>query len=234
MSTTPAGPSALSPAVAKSPFFLHMPPELRRRVYDFVFGDSPVLPVDADDAPTPVSSQLGLARLVSHQFDDEARKAFFADTIHILNWDRQRVSRNSGVYMDRISSLEPHLLQQIKQIEFRIEHGNVSYIDPLHLEMNPDNLSQSQQSTVHRGLQVLESIRIVLDLPFIATTEGRQKRIETEGRLAAKISGFKSVNKVIVYNIYYRDRFPYHEEGRKQHWTIVEWEDDSNKVNDDR
>ncbi|KAF2856805.1 hypothetical protein T440DRAFT_463023 [Plenodomus tracheiphilus IPT5] len=229
-----AGPAPLSPAVARSPFF-HMPHELRAEVYEFIFSDSPIPPNDNDDAASmPVSSELGQLRLVSRQTNQEARKTFLLEVIHVINWDPERVARQPNVYMDRISSLGEDALQQIKHIAFRITNGNVDYIDPLHLDIDPDYVDPGQHRVIRRGLQLLESVTIVLDLPYIETIEGRETRIRQESNLANKISLFTHVNKLIIQNIFHRTKFPYCAETGEQHWTILEWEDDSDIVNDDR
>ncbi|KAH9868511.1 hypothetical protein J1614_007583 [Plenodomus biglobosus] len=236
MATTAAtGPAPLSLAVARSPIF-HMPRELRDRVYKFIFSDSPVPSIDGDEAAVPASSELAQSRLVSHQFDEEARETCFGEIVHIINWDPKDVAERPGVYTERICNLEKKLREQIKHIAFRIQDGNVNYIDPLHLDMKPEDpdLVGPGQQHVIRGLQLVESISFVLDLPFIETTAGKQTRIKQEARLAKKISEFTHVKKVIIQNIYHRDQFPYHAETGQQHWTILEWEDESDKVNDDR
>ncbi|CBX94547.1 hypothetical protein IAQ61_009613 [Plenodomus lingam] len=236
MATTPATCVApLSPAVQQSPMF-HMPLELRDRVYDFIFGDSPIPPSDDVTAAVPASSELAQARLVSHQFDDEARETCFGRIVHCINWNPKAVAERPGDYTQRVCNLEKKIREQIKHIAFRIQDGNVNYIDPLHLDQNPEDPDQvsPDRLCVIRGLRLLDSVTFVLDLPFINTTEGRRTRIMQEGRLAEKISELTHVKQVTVQNIFHREQFSYHEENGQQHWKILEWEDDSDIVNDDR
>ena len=189
---------------------------------------------EEEEAALPVSSKLGATRLTCHQIDEEARKIFFAENIHILNWDPSRVAQQPDTYMDRVSNLEHDLVSQIKRIALRIRSDNIDYIKPLHLNLDPDHVRPEGHRVLRRGLHTLDLLEIVLDMPFIDTNEGRRTRIQQEGRIADKISHFTHVNTVIVQNIFYRDCFPYRAETGLQHWTMLESEDESDRVNDDR
>lgn len=233
MSTTDVdAPGPVSEAVAHSPLFW-LPIELRVRVFQYVFGDPPE-PDDDDETALPISSKLGATRLTCHQIDEEARKIFFAENIHILNWDPNRVAQQPEAYTERVSNLDNDLLSQIKRIALRIRCDNIDYIKPLHLNLYPDIVRSEDHRVLHRGLHTLDLLEIVLDMPFINTNEGRQKRIQQEGRIADMIANFTHVNTVIVQNIFYRDRFLYRTETVQQQWKMLESEDESDRVNDDR
>lgn len=156
------------------------------------------MPDDDDETALPVSSELGATRLTCRQIDEEARKIFFAENIHILNWDPNRVAEQPDTYTDRVRNLEHDLLSRIKRIALRIRSDNIDYIKPLRLNLDP---GPGDHRVLHRGLHTLDLLEIVLDMPFIATNQGRRTRIEQEGRIANMISNFTHVNKVIVQNI---------------------------------
>lgn len=129
--------------------------------------------------------------------------------------------------MRRLYNLEKDLRWNINHIALRVSPADVvEQLEPLHLQLH--------SNSDDRGLCNLKSLTIILDLPYIVKSPVRQHRIDDEGRVANTIFALKNVEKVIVQNIYYRDKCRFRTESRGQHWILLEEEDESDRINDDR
>lgn len=125
--------------------------------------------------------------------------------------------------MQRLYNLDQNLRAHIHTIALRIQPGDIAeQLEPLQLD-----------SRQHCPLR-LHHLILTLDVPRIESSDGTRRRIEHEAIVFRTIYDLVNVDKVTVNNIFHRDQSMFRQEMPGQHWTILEFEEDSDELNDDR
>jgi hypothetical protein len=151
----------------------------------------------------------------------------FQDNIHVLDW--LRCGRSYGqprhFVMQRLNRLEEELRQQINKLAL--------YTPPRDLDELLEPL-QVHYAASWSPVRHLEELRIILDIPTITESAARYSRIREENQVCRTASCLRYVDKVIIQNIYYRDRSDFRLPSLGRTWSVLAWEDDDPRLNDDR
>lgn len=79
-----------------------------------------------------------------------------------------------------------------------------------------------------------QTLYLILDVSYIDSDEAREARIHGERAICNVLPLLRNVKKVVVQNICFREETPAATDCDGQRWTILEWEDDSDDLIDDR
>ncbi|KAL5118390.1 hypothetical protein ACEQ8H_003739 [Pleosporales sp. CAS-2024a] len=157
----------------------------------------------------------------------EARDIVFQENMHVLDWSSQcrRLYARPGRYLQRLNRLEAGLRQQIARIALYTPPGDLDeLLGPL----------QIHYAASWSPVQRLEELRIILSIPYITEPAVRRSRIREENQVARIAYSLRHVDKVVVQNIFYRDQNDFRAIAPGRAWSVLKWEDDDPRLNDDR
>lgn len=157
---------------------------------------------------------------------EETREVVFRDNIHVLNWLECSASyARPSQYMHRMFRLEQRLRQTINRIALYTPPQDLDdLLQPLQIHYN------ASWSPVQR----LEELRIILDVPRITSTGARRWRISAENQVSRTAYHLRHVDKVVIQNLFYRDQNQFGARAPGREWSVLAYEDDDDRLNDDR
>jgi hypothetical protein len=205
-----------------------LPRELRDQVYHLAFSpDYDALPdYPDDDAPIPHSAAVAAPRLTCRRMSEEATTIAFQENIHVLNlFQCRRSNARPGHVLNRMFNIEYNLVKAIRRIAL---YADVDDVDELLDEL------QSQYWHIWSPAQRLRELRIILDAPYIDSTNWRRARIRAENQVCHAVSQLSNVELAVVQNIFYRDGTDFRSDTERWRWRTLMWEDDDDRLSDDR
>ncbi|KAF2819914.1 hypothetical protein CC86DRAFT_122407 [Ophiobolus disseminans] len=156
----------------------------------------------------------------------EMRMIVFRDNTHILNWlEYSRSFSRPGDYMNRMFNLEHNLAAEIRKLAIYTEPCDADeFIDVLrgHLRIR------------WRAVQRLDELRIIFDVPRITNPAWKTTRTRQENNVCHTVYQLTHVNRVVIQNIYYRSDNDFVSDTMTRRWNVLMWEDDDDRINDDR
>ncbi|KAH7079217.1 hypothetical protein BKA63DRAFT_541787 [Paraphoma chrysanthemicola] len=210
-----------------SPFFA-LPRELRDEVYSFAFSPDYDAPPDYpdDDEPIPHSSEVAMPRLTCRRMSAEARTIVFRENIHVLNlFNCRRSYARPGQCLNRLFNIENSLVRELRRIALYAVVADA-----------PELLGVLQSHFRHTWSYArnLRELRIILDAPYVTSSSWRAARIRAENQVCHDVAHLSNVEMVVVQNILYHPESDFAGNTNMRRWHVLAYEDDDDRINDDR
>ncbi|KAH7078522.1 hypothetical protein FB567DRAFT_596117 [Paraphoma chrysanthemicola] len=170
-----------------------------------------------------------MPRLTCRRMSNEARTIVFRENIHVLNlFDCRRSYARPREWLNRLFNIENSLVRLVREIRRIALYAKVADRPEL-LGVLQSHFRHTWSYTRH-----LKELRIILDAPYVTSSSWRAARIPAENQVCHDVAHLSNVETVVVQNIFYHPESDFAGNTSRRRWQVLAYEDDDDRINDDR